>query len=359
MSGNTVTQLVAVTQPSGVTLNAQLVLEQKPTRQQMKLTTLNKYVQQHPRGWKKRLELAELLYTMGHWQEASEQYRQVLDRQPHLLDVQLQLGKILHLLARDAEAIAIYERALFSSRRAATSAHIQGLIEICRQRYQAAVPCFERAAKLEPDNVAHWYALAQAHGQLASPVAMLKALESILNLNPEDVIALTQSYEPLLAVGDFQAASQHVQQAVDLAPEHVPALKRWADHRCRLGLVSGEEGKQTRKLIRAALRLAPDAAEVHESMAYYHIYRGQWQQGIAELRQFVTDHPNSPYGWYPRCARTVSDRRSRGCYGSDYQCPCALPPGGKHLSSPLRDFTGCGEGLTAATLDRGDVAAVP
>ena len=293
-----VTQLVPITQPSGAKLNAQLVLDRKPTRQQMKLTTLRKYVQQHPRGWKKRLELAELLYTMGHWQAAIEQYQQVLDRQPYRLDVQLQLGKILHLMGRDAEAIALYEQTLQSTRQPATIHHIQGLIALCRQQEQAASTAFQAATRLEPNNVAHWSALAQTQLKLDCTVAALKALEQIVQRHPDDVIVLTQRYEPLIAVGAFQMARQSVERAVELAPEHVPALKHVAEHRCRLRLVAGEEGKQTRKLLRTILRLAPDSAEVHRAMAYYHLHRGEWKQGVTELKQFVDVHPNSPNGWY-------------------------------------------------------------
>ncbi len=64
MSRITATPLVQLAMPSGVEMNAYLVLDEKPTRQQMKLNTVSQYVQKHPTGWKKRLELAELLYTM-------------------------------------------------------------------------------------------------------------------------------------------------------------------------------------------------------------------------------------------------------------------------------------------------------
>lgn len=57
----TATCLVQLNQPTGVEMNAYLVLDEKLTRQDIKLKTLSKYVEQHPTGWKKRRELAELL----------------------------------------------------------------------------------------------------------------------------------------------------------------------------------------------------------------------------------------------------------------------------------------------------------
>ena len=98
MSRNAATYLVQFIQPSGVELNAHLVLDKKLTRQEIKLNTLNKYVQQHPTGWKKRLELAKLLYSMGCWEQAIAHYRLVLKQQSQSMEIHLQLGKILHLM---------------------------------------------------------------------------------------------------------------------------------------------------------------------------------------------------------------------------------------------------------------------
>lgn len=61
-------------------MNVHLVLKEKPTRLEQKFITLSKYVQNYPEGWKKRLELANLLYEMGNWQEAVAEYRQVIER---------------------------------------------------------------------------------------------------------------------------------------------------------------------------------------------------------------------------------------------------------------------------------------
>lgn len=97
MSANTATCVVQLAEPSGVEMSAHLVLEGKPTRQHQKLKTLSGYVGRYPSGWKKRLELANLLCETGRWLEAVSEYRQVIQRQPQLVEVRLQLGKILHL----------------------------------------------------------------------------------------------------------------------------------------------------------------------------------------------------------------------------------------------------------------------
>ncbi|MFN6499292.1 MAG: tetratricopeptide repeat protein [Nostoc sp. DedQUE01] len=298
MSNNLATFLVQFSQPSGVEMNAYLLLDEKPTRQDQKLKTLSKYMQQYPQGWKKRLELAELFYQMGRWEEAIDEYRQVIERQPRLIDVQLQLGKILHLMRREAEAIEVYENALPLSRNEATRQHLSGLIEACKGDTQAAIIAFESAASLEPDKLVHWLALGQVQMGIENTVAALQAFDAVLSLNPNDIVALILSYDALMAMGNFQAAGQKLSRVIELAPDDFQVLQRQLDERCRMRLVSGEQGKQTKKMIGSALQQAPNAPEFHKILAYYHILRGDWAQGVGVLAQFTQKHPNNPSGWY-------------------------------------------------------------
>ena len=68
------------------------MLDQKLNRQQQKLKTLTKYVQTYPSDWKKRFELAKLLYRMGQWSQAIDELSRVVERQPQALEAQLLLG---------------------------------------------------------------------------------------------------------------------------------------------------------------------------------------------------------------------------------------------------------------------------
>ncbi|MEG4030718.1 MULTISPECIES: tetratricopeptide repeat protein [unclassified Microcoleus] len=174
MSGHFTTSLVQFCESSGLEMNVHLFLEQKPTRQEQKLTTLSKYVQKYPQGWKKRLELANLLYQMGDWQEAVAEYHQVIERQPKLMGVRLQLGKILQLMKREKEAIEVSEKALFCSENEATQHHIKGLIAVCQRESEKAIIAFNLAASLEPEKIVHRLALAQVHQQIENHLGLLK-----------------------------------------------------------------------------------------------------------------------------------------------------------------------------------------
>ena len=299
MSRNPTLRVVSLAQSSGVELNAYLVADSKPTRQEQKLKTLSEYVQQYPSGWKKRLELANLLYEMGHIEQAVEEYRQAIDRQqPPSIGVQLQLAKLLQLMGREVEAVAVYESALANARNEATRQHISGSIALCRGDTPAAILAFESAASLEPDNAAHWLALGQVQMGRGDAVAALRAFDAVLSLQPDDVVALIDSYDASQAVGNVRQAQWRLSKVLEVAPGDFRALKRLADTRCRMRLVSGEEGKQTKKIIGSLLQLAPDAADARELLAYYHLFRGELANGIGVLERFTEEHPNHPRGWY-------------------------------------------------------------
>jgi tetratricopeptide (TPR) repeat protein len=299
MSRNTTLRVVSLTQPSGVELNAYLVADSKPTRQEQKLKTLSEYVQEFPSGWKKRLELANLLFEMGQIEQAVEEYRQVIDRQqPPSIGVQLQLAKLLQLMGQEVEAIAVYESASANARNEATRQHISGSIALCRNDTQTAILAFESAAILEPHNTAHWLALGQVQVGRGDAVAALRAFDAVLSLHPDDLIPSIGSYDALVAVGNVRQAQQRLSKALEVAPGDFGVLKRLADTRCRMRLVSGEEGKQTKKIISSVLQLAPDAADGHELLAYYHLFRGESANGVAVLEGFTEEHPNHPRGWY-------------------------------------------------------------
>lgn len=105
------------------------VLSHISKREKQKLHTLRAYVTSHPRGWKKRLALADQLCRMNYLQEALETYEQVLEIQPQLMRVWLQMGYVYNALGQSAAAVAAYERVLPLVTTAAMRADVMALIE--------------------------------------------------------------------------------------------------------------------------------------------------------------------------------------------------------------------------------------
>lgn len=287
---------IHVTRPNGAQISHHLALHRYPARLQQKLNKLQKYVERYPSGWKKRLELADVLVAMGHIEEAVEQYQVVLAKRRSLIEVYLQLGELLRLMGRPEAAIAIYQKALKCTHY--SMAHLHGLIATCRGQYQAALKQFEAAANKQPQHAAHWHAYGLTALSLAQPEQALWAFNEALKLDSNDLLALTHSCDALLALGHLKETEHSAQKALQLDQYNVLALLRQADARAKQGLLHKKEGTETRRLLRKAYQLAPHAPDVADSQARYHILRSEHKKGLSLLQAFAHSHPNAPQAWY-------------------------------------------------------------
>lgn len=226
MPSQRVSSVAVVSQPSGMEAEVCLVLEKKPTRIKQKLKTLYQYIENYPSGWKKRLKLADLLYKTGDWQPAIEQYRQVIERQPQVLEAYLKLGKILQLMAQPVEAARVYEQALSHVLYEPTQGHIRGLIAVCNWDLEAAVDFFESAASLEPENPSHWLSLGRVQMARNDAAAALEVYERILARYPDDIVAAGDRFDALMALGHVEEAQEQLNRLMELAPKDVRVQQR-------------------------------------------------------------------------------------------------------------------------------------
>lgn len=291
------TDVVWVPSSSGAMMGHHLKLDGDSPRRDIRIETLRRYVATHPGGWKKRLELANLLYARGAWDEAFEEYHSVLEKQPRLFEVWVRVGKTLRLMGDRTKAQEFFERALTCSHKPAVVCHVRGLRHICDRKYAAAVDSFSEATRLDSANAAHWRALASAYHEAGSPHEAAGAYDEALRLDPDDTLSLVNSHDPLVAAGRMREAQQRLARAVEIDPECVLALRLLATHRCMEGALTGRMGQRTHQLIRRALKLAPDAPDTREVLAHYHVRRGESERGLGILREFVERNPSSPQGW--------------------------------------------------------------
>lgn len=298
MSRNFTSCFVQLSTYPGLDLNAYLSLNKLPTRQNQKLKTLNKYIKKYNDGWKKRLELADLLYEMGSWSEAIQEYYQVLKIKSQLIKTQIKLGKMLHLMNRKQEAIAIYKHALRLSKNKATKQHLIGSIASCEGNIQAGVVAFKSATVLEPNNLAHWIALGEIQMEAEDFSAALSSFKRILSLEPNHLMGLNYCHDLSLSLGNFDAAERYLHQAIKIAPEDIQVLTKLIANRLRKRLVFDAEGKQTKKLINSLFKTTSASAEIHNLLARYHILRGEKDKGIEISKQFTQEYAHNPDGWY-------------------------------------------------------------
>lgn len=290
--------MVRLSLPSGIEKSKQVFLKAIPSRQRCRVQTLQKYVKDHPGGWKKRMELAELLVSMGKWDQAAAEFRLALQKHPRSLDGWLLLGETLRDIGQEKEAVEILEAALPFARKQSTKLHLRGMIELCHHRWEPAITAFKKAASLEESNDAHFLRTAGVYRLADRPVEALEALENALNINPRNLLSLTQTVDCLVLTDRLKKAGHYVDRALEIYPDDILSLKQKVDQRCFQGLVRNEEGKTTRKMLRKMKKKAPHAAEVQESRAIYYFSRGEYGKGLDRLKCFALERGNHPYGWY-------------------------------------------------------------
>lgn len=95
------------------------------------LEALEHYVQIHPRGWKKRWELALRLREAGSLEKAVAHFRAAASRQPRRMEIWSDLGMALLALGRREEAREAFESALRRARDEGSRARLRELIARC------------------------------------------------------------------------------------------------------------------------------------------------------------------------------------------------------------------------------------
>ena len=299
-------RMTPIVTTAGVEVYTPLMLDHKPARQAQKAATLRAYVQRHPSGWRKWLQLADLLYAMGDWEEATQLFRDVLQRHPGQLWARLRLGRMLRLLRRESEAFEVYQEALAVSDRAAARDYLRGCAALCHGRWDEAAQAYAAAVAREPDHAVYQRELGLTWLRGGCPTKALQVFDQLLQAHPDDLAALTFSYDPLMAAGREETAAWRTARACQLDPGNALALAQWVDYRCRMGHVRGTEGRETKALLRRAVQLAPGAPPVQAAQLHVHLARGEQEAALALWRQL--NDASCPAGEVQRLTLDIARR---------------------------------------------------
>lgn len=147
----------------------------------------------------KAFEAAHKEFSRGHFAEARNLFRSLVDKYPSVSEV----------TARARTYLAVAESRLrtdISLPRDADSLYDRGVIELNRGEYVAAQELFERALRREPEAAHIHYGLAATRARLGAIDTALKSLERALDLQPSLRIRAQrdQDLNPLRSDPDFE-----------------------------------------------------------------------------------------------------------------------------------------------------------
>lgn len=195
-------------------------------RLETRLPSLLKYVSRHPGGWKKNLELAQILYALGNWPRAETEFRQVLKIHPRAYSAWILLGGMLMESGRMEEAAHLYTEAGSLTRRASSGEFFGGMIALCNQCSDKACAAFQKAIDMEPANLTFRHALGACLFQSKQFAACYGHFQDVLTSTPTDIVALAHCCELSLLLDRPLEAEQYIDLILQSNPHDAFALKR-------------------------------------------------------------------------------------------------------------------------------------
>jgi len=129
-------------------------------REQQRRRALRGYLENHPRGWSRWLELAELNTAAGRWNEALWCYETSRRGGSGSLRSHLGAGELFRALGRADEASLIYREAMAISTDVPARLHLRALMAQCVNHPEEAQRLWREAMAGEPENPAHALAAA-------------------------------------------------------------------------------------------------------------------------------------------------------------------------------------------------------
>jgi len=279
---------------SGVEIDALLRLHFVPRRASPRRRAgLERYVEEHPGGWKRCLELAQERMVAGEIERAVPLLERVVGQQPRLARAWIDLVAIYRLMGEPATAQVLCDGAVAILPDAAESDLLRGLAESIRGRHRSAEQAFEAAARRDPANPEPLLALAEARLTVGRPADALAAIERALAVAPDDVVALTLGWEAMHLAGRSAEARRRNRRALELDPAHPLALARWGETEFRHAPASPEEAPRLKSLV----RLAATRADARRSLGLWLAGQGGARRAASWFAALLERRPRYAQGW--------------------------------------------------------------
>lgn len=243
---------------------------------------LDRYVRAHARGWRRRLELARVLASVGMLDESVPHYRWSLEKQPYPLLPWLELGQIFLLLGRPAEAAALWRRGAESCGREADRAHLRGAVQALRCEHEGARASFAAAKSIAPEEVIHRVALGSVLRALHRADEAVAELMRAIELDPSEPLAPVLAHDALAARGSPDDARRVLAAAFTRDPHHVAVIER---------LALSADARDALPLVRTLRRIAPHRGATQIAAARLLARQGRRGQAVRLLAEFLAAHP--------------------------------------------------------------------
>jgi len=298
------------------------------------LAQLSEAVRLRPDWAQAQNALGEAFKAFGDPEAARKAFEKAAECDPRFAQAQINLGLVLTEAGEFSLAVSHLSRAiqLLGQRPEAAYPHyLLAKIYSDEAQVNRAAAELQQAVSLQPDFAEAWSDLGSVRKTLLDDAGALAAFEKAVQLAPGDPVAQTRLGTELLGQEKAHEAVPHLEEAVRLGPENQSALynlhralildghageaeavkqklndllrrQDQADQNAVAGIQLNNQGAALEKAgnlqgalekYRAALERYPEHAGIRLNFAIALLRLGQWEQGIAELREVVRRDPNN------------------------------------------------------------------
>jgi tetratricopeptide (TPR) repeat protein len=303
-------RIVDIVVPSGGEIQICLLVDRQVASREAQILSRKAELARLQGDWRAHLQLAELYYHSGRWDEATEQYRFVLALNPRCFAASLRLSTILLEQQKPSDAAAACRTALMYGHSAAQRATLEAMQLSAEGRYADAAPFFRRAIELAPRRRENYVGLHYCLARRGRYDEQLENLSAMRKSLPSDLFGYIKAYTPCARLDRFDVALPLMERAVTLDPNFPIAIKHVFQVRYNLGLLDDV----TRELAERLVLLAPELVDSWNQLSMYYAECGRSGEAIAVLEAYLKEHPKSA-----QCHAALAHHRVAVDKGKSYE----------------------------------------
>ena len=233
------------------------------------------------------------LSHLGKLEEAVSSLRRALALNPDDAEAHNYLGVALSSLGEPEEAVASFKRTLELMPERAEVHNNLGIALSRLRRFDEAAASFQRALALRPDYATAHNHLGIALNELGKPEEAIISHEKALQLNPDYAAAHNNLGAALNGLGRYEEAIARHEQALQLSPD-------FAEAHNNLGAALNELGRFEEAVasFERALKLRPGYAEAHNNLGLAYTHAGKPDQAAENFDTALQLKPNYAEAYY-------------------------------------------------------------
>lgn len=146
---------VCVNLKGGMKIELPVFHPHRPRRLEQRQEATLKYIERHPKGYKKREDHARLLHAKGDWEKAIKEGKTALERNPQHLMLRLDLADWCRVVGQLESARELLEEGVAFTASKAWAAHLWAQLFALKGVGEEAEYHFEQACRLQPEVIRH------------------------------------------------------------------------------------------------------------------------------------------------------------------------------------------------------------